>query len=87
LESARWHLPRSEELDMKWDSLEEQNCSLSRTVAVIGDRWTLLVLRECFLRVRRFEEFQSRLGITRHLLAARLKKLVQFGVLRRVPYQ
>jgi DNA-binding HxlR family transcriptional regulator len=72
---------------MKWDSLEEQNCSLSRTVAVIGDRWTLLVLRECFLRVRRFEAFQSRLGITRHLLAARLKKLVQFGVLRRVPYQ
>jgi DNA-binding HxlR family transcriptional regulator len=74
-------------MGMKWDSLEEQNCSLSRTVAVIGDRWTLLVLRECFLRVRRFEEFQSRLGITRHLLAARLKKLVQFGVLRRVPYQ
>jgi DNA-binding HxlR family transcriptional regulator len=72
---------------MKWDSLEEQNCSLSRTVAVIGDRWTLLVLRECFLRVRRFEAFQARLGITRHLLAARLKKLVQFGVLRRVPYQ
>jgi DNA-binding HxlR family transcriptional regulator len=74
-------------MGMKWDSLEEQNCSLSRTVAVIGDRWMLLVLRECFLRVRRFEEFQSRLGITRHLLAARLKKLVQFGVLRRVPYQ
>ena len=37
---------QDEELDMKWDSLEEQNCSLSRTVAVIGDRWTLLVLRE-----------------------------------------
>jgi DNA-binding HxlR family transcriptional regulator len=78
---------QDKEADMKWDSLEEQSCSLSRTVAVIGDRWTLLVLRECFLRVRRFEAFQSRLGITRHLLAARLKKLVQFGVLRRVPYQ
>ena len=72
---------------MKWDTLEEEQCSVARTVAVIGDRWTLLILRECFLRVRRFEEFQSRLGITRHLLSERLKKLVRFGVLRRAPYQ
>ena len=72
---------------MKWDTLEEEQCSLARTVAVIGDRWTLLILRECFLRIRRFEEFQSRLGITRHLLSERLKKLVRFGVLRRAPYQ
>jgi DNA-binding HxlR family transcriptional regulator len=72
---------------MKWDSLEDEACSISRTIAVIGDRWTLLILRDCFLRVRRFEEFQSKLGITRHLLAERLKKLVRFGVLRRVPYQ
>ncbi|WP_458756398.1 winged helix-turn-helix transcriptional regulator [Afipia sp. TerB] len=72
---------------MKWDALEEEPCSLARTVAVIGDRWSLLILRECFLRVRRFEEFQSSLGITRHLLAERLKKLVRLGVLRRVPYQ
>ena len=72
---------------MKWDTLEEEPCSLARTVAVIGDRWSLLILRECFLRIRRFEEFQSSLGITRHLLAERLKKLVRFGVLRRVPYQ
>jgi DNA-binding HxlR family transcriptional regulator len=56
-------------------------------VAVIGDRWSLLILRECFLRKRRFEEFQSSLGITRHLLSERLKKLVRFGVLRRAPYQ
>jgi DNA-binding HxlR family transcriptional regulator len=46
--------------------------------------WTLLILRECFLCVRRFDEFQSSLGITRHLLAERLKKLVRFSVLRRV---
>ena len=72
---------------MKWNSLEDEACSLARTVAVIGDRWTLLILRECFLRVRRFEEFQANLGITRHLLAARLKKLIRFGVLRRIPYQ
>ena len=72
---------------MKWDALEEEPCSLASTVAVIGDRWRLLILRDCFLRVRRFEEFQSSLGITRHVLAQRLKKLVRFGVLRRTPYQ
>ena len=72
---------------MKWQSLEEESCSIARTLAVIGDRWSLLILRDCFLRVRRFEEFQAKLGITRHLLADRLKKLVRFGVLRRTPYQ
>src|SRR5271168_1942718 len=72
---------------MKWDALEEEPCSLARTIGVIGDRWTLLILRECFLRTRRFEGFQSALGITRHLLAERLKKLVRTGILRRIPYQ
>jgi DNA-binding HxlR family transcriptional regulator len=72
---------------MKWNSLEEEQCSVARTVAVIGDRWTLLILRDCFLRVRRFEDFQARLEVTRHVLADRLKKLVRYGVLRRVPYQ
>ena len=72
---------------MQWDKLEEEQCSLARTVAVIGDRWSLLILRECFLRVRRFEEFQSALGITRHLLANRLRKFVRFGVLRKARYQ
>ena len=72
---------------MKWDALEEEPCSVARTIGVIGDRWTLLILRECFLRTRRFEGFQSALGITRHLLAERLKKLVRTGILRRIPYQ
>ena len=72
---------------MKWDGLEDEQCSLARTVSVIGDRWSLLILRDCFMRVRRFEAFQSRLGITRHLLAQRLKKLVAAGVLRKVLYQ
>src|SRR5258708_20662206 len=72
---------------MKWDALEEEPCSLARTVAVIGDRWSLLILRECFPRKRRFEAFEASLGITRHVLADWLKKLVRFGVLRRIPYQ
>jgi DNA-binding HxlR family transcriptional regulator len=72
---------------MRWKDLRRQPCSLARTVSVIGDRWTLLILRDCFLRVRRFEEFQTRLGITRHVLADRLRKLTRAGVLRKEPYQ
>jgi DNA-binding HxlR family transcriptional regulator len=72
---------------MRWSELKREPCSVARTVSVIGDRWTLLILRDCFLRVRRFEEFQARLGITRHLLADRLRKLVRAGVLRKVLYQ
>jgi DNA-binding HxlR family transcriptional regulator len=79
--------PDDRRAGMKWDELEEEPCSMARTIGVIGDRWTLLILRECFLRTRRFEGFQSTLGITRHLLAERLKKLVRQGVLRRIPYQ
>src|SRR5436305_13373758 len=79
--------PDDRRAGMKWDELEEEPCSMARTIGVIGDRWTLLILRECFLSTRRFEGFQSALGITRHLLAERLKKLVRQGVLRRIPYQ
>ncbi|MGE0596998.1 MAG: winged helix-turn-helix transcriptional regulator [Hyphomonadaceae bacterium] len=72
---------------MRWDELNREHCSLARTMSVIGDRWTLLVLREAFLRVRRFDDFQQSLGIARRVLAARLKLLVDEGVLKRVAYQ
>lgn len=72
---------------MQWNELEDQTCSIARTVSVIGDRWTILILRDCFLRVRRFEDFQARLGIGRPLLADRLKKLVSSFVLTKVAYQ
>ena len=72
---------------MQWNSLEDEACSVARTVSVIGDRWTLLILRDCFLRVRRFEEFQQRLGITRPILSDRLRKLVDKFILAKVPYQ
>src|SRR5215472_14094780 len=72
---------------MRWNKLEDEACSIARTVSVIGDRWTLLILRDCFLRVRRFEDFQARLGITRPILASRLRKLVKHFVLAKVPYQ
>ena len=72
---------------MRWHDLDREDCSVARTVSVIGDRWTLLVLRDCFLGVRRFDLFEARLGVTRHVLADRLKKLVKTGVLTRSAYQ
>lgn len=72
---------------MQWSDLEDQSCSVSRTLSVIGDRWTLLILRDCFLRVRRFEDFQARLGIGRPILSVRLNKLVEAFVLTKVAYQ
>jgi DNA-binding HxlR family transcriptional regulator len=72
---------------MRWRDIGEEACSIARTLSVIGDRWTMLVLREAFLRTRRFEDFQSHLGATRHVLADRLQKLFDNDVLERVQYQ
>lgn len=72
---------------MRWEDLSRENCSLARTLAVIGDRWTLLVLREAFLKVRRFEDFQASLGIARQVLTERLAHLVEEGVLAKSSYQ
>ncbi|WP_312165157.1 helix-turn-helix domain-containing protein [Phenylobacterium sp.] len=72
---------------MKWEDLAHEPCSVARSVAVIGDRWTLMILRDCFLGVRRFEAFQERLGISRTIISDRLKLLTEEGVLRRTPYQ
>lgn len=72
---------------MRWEELDRECCSLARTLSVVGDRWTLMVLRECFLGRRRFEEFEARLGIARHVLADRLKKLTEAGVLAKIAYQ
>lgn len=72
---------------MKWSELADQPCSVARSVAVIGDRWTLMILRDCFLGVRRFEDFERRLGISRSIIADRLRLLEREGVLRREAYQ
>jgi DNA-binding HxlR family transcriptional regulator len=63
------------------------NCSIARTLDVVGEKWTLLVLREAFYGVRRFGDFHAALGCARNLLAARLKTLVAQGLLDRVAYQ
>lgn len=66
---------------------EHLDCSIAATLGVIGDRWSLLILRDAFRGVRRFGEFQDDLGIAKNLLSDRLKKLVEADVLERVPYQ
>ena len=59
------------------------NCSLIRTIDVIGDRWSLLILREAFYGVKRFDIFQSNLGIATNILSDRLKGLVKGEILQR----
>ena len=72
---------------MKWQDVGEMPCSVARTLSVIGDRWTLLILRNAFMRTRRFDDFQTQLGMTRHVLAERLNRLVEAGILQKIPYQ
>ncbi len=72
-------LPRSYE--------SQRRCSIARTLEVVGDRWTMLVIREAFWGTRRFDEFQRNLGIARTVLTERLTRLVEEGVVRRDRYQ
>ena len=65
---------------------EDQNCSIARTLEIVGERWTLLIVRDAFLGLRRFDEFQESLGIARNVLTDRLNRLVDEGVLERVLY-
>lgn len=68
---------------MKLKSYSEMDCSLAQTLEVVGERWTLLILRDAFFGIRRFEQFQKRLGIARNILSARLATLVEAGILER----
>lgn len=72
---------------MKWEEIDQLPCSIARTLSVIGDRWTALIVREAFMGVRRFEALQKGLGITRHRLSDRLERLIEEGVMERRPYQ
>jgi DNA-binding HxlR family transcriptional regulator len=72
---------------MKRKSFEEMNCSIAQTLEVVGEWWSMLILRDSFLGITRFDDFQERLGISRNILTDRLEHLVKRGVLVRVPYQ
>jgi DNA-binding HxlR family transcriptional regulator len=69
---------------MKWST---ENCTISRTMEILGDKWTFHVLREVFVGVRRFEEMRARAEIPRQVLTDRLAGLIERGLLRREPYR
>src|SRR5687767_8277023 len=67
--------------------LSELECSIARTLEVVGDRWSLLILRDAMYGVKRFDDFQRDLGVARNILTERLTKLTARGVLEKVPYE
>tara|TARA_R110002110_G_scaffold141601_3_gene329534 strand:+ start:150 stop:635 length:486 start_codon:yes stop_codon:yes gene_type:complete len=68
---------------MKLKTFDHFNCSLAQTLSVIGEHWTMMIVRDAFFGLRRFDQFQKSLGIARNVLSDRLKKLVESGVLEK----
>ena len=64
----------------------QEACSVAMTLEIVGERWTWLILRDAFLGLAKFDEFQQSLGIARNVLADRLKRLTDAGVFERVLY-
>jgi DNA-binding HxlR family transcriptional regulator len=65
---------------------EGQECSIARTLEILGERWTLLIVRDAFLGLCRFDQFQESLGVARNVLTDRLNRLVEEGIVERVLY-
>ena len=63
-----------------------QDCSIARALEIVGERWTLLIIRDAFFGLRRFDQFHDSLGIARNVLTDRLNRLVEEGILERVRY-
>ena len=72
---------------MKRSSFVDMHCSVARTLEIVGEWWTLLILRDAFLGIHRFDDYQERLGIARNVLTDRLQTLVEHGILERQRYQ
>jgi DNA-binding HxlR family transcriptional regulator len=71
---------------MQRTSFEDMTCSVAQCLDVVGEWWSLLIVRDALLGVTRFDDFQARLGISRNILTRRLNHLVDNGILKRVPY-
>jgi len=69
----------------KQASLEVSECPVARTLEAIGDRWSLMIIRDAFDDIRRFSEFQKSLGLAKNILASRLKVLVELGIFEICP--
>ena len=64
-----------------------QYCSVAGSLEIVGERWTLLIIRDVFLGIRRFDDIQRNLGVARNVLQVRLQRLVENGILVKEPYQ
>src|SRR5260370_38192652 len=73
------------ETHVKHSRSTNKECSIARAMDVVGDRWSILLLREAFYGTRRFDEFQYYLGVAPNILSSRLKKFVDLGIMSRVP--
>jgi len=71
---------------MRWDEVDNQVCSMARTLAIVGDRWTFLIIRDIFLGNLRFSSLHKALGINKHRLTDRLKRLIEHEVLYKKCY-
>jgi DNA-binding HxlR family transcriptional regulator len=71
---------------VRHDALADMHCAIARSMAVLGERWTFVILRSAFTGARRFEDYQSSTGIARNILTDRLKTLVDHDILERRPY-
>lgn len=72
---------------MEWQDYSTANCGIARGLDLVGRPWALLVIRELFLGVRRFDDMLARLGASRPVLATRLRELADAGIVARVPYR
>ena len=72
---------------MKRTPLDTMNCSIARTLDIVGEWWTLLIVRDVFMGIRRFEQIREDLGISKKVLTDRLNTLVDRGILKKVPIE
>jgi len=70
---------------VKRTSLESSGCPVARSLDVIGDWWSLLIIRDALLGISRFSEFQKNIGLAKNILTVRLRSLVEHGILKTAP--
>ncbi|NUO46485.1 MAG: helix-turn-helix transcriptional regulator, partial [Streptomyces sp.] len=72
---------------MDWLAFSTENCSVQRALDLVGEKWTLLIVRDAANGVRRFDEFRQHIGLSEAVLSDRLRKLTEAGILATVPYR
>lgn len=85
---GRWVGIRNPGTYSEWMTrIQDSSCSIARSLGVLGERWTILILRDAFDGLTRFQDFRQSLGIASDILTSRLAALVEYGVMERVDYQ